>query len=73
MLFSVFEKPIFDYYVRKNQNILTFSNIRIKECAKTPAPNGRARACCRTRQKYEKILKISGHYPCISLRKPLTL
>ena len=39
MLFSVFEKLLFDFYVPKNQNILTFPNIRIKECAKSPAPN----------------------------------
>jgi len=39
MLFSVFEKLLFSFYVRKNQNILTFPNIRIKECAKSPAPN----------------------------------
>jgi len=41
MLFSVFEKLLFDFYVLKNQNILTFQNIIIKECAKTPALNKR--------------------------------
>ena len=41
MLFFVFEKLLFDFYVRKNQNILTFLNVMIKEYAKTPAPNGR--------------------------------
>ena len=41
MPFFVFEKLLFDFYVQKNQNILTFPNIRIKKCAKSPAPNMR--------------------------------
>jgi len=43
MLFFVFEKLLFDFYIRKNQNILIFLNVMIKEYAKTPAPNGRSR------------------------------
>jgi hypothetical protein len=31
MLFSVFEKLQFDFYVPKNQIILTFRNIRIEK------------------------------------------
>ena len=45
MLFSVFEKFLFDFYVPKNQNILTFQNIRIRECAKSPAPNQGGKRC----------------------------
>jgi|GEM_PF-2573815 len=36
MLFSAFERLLFDFHVPKNQNILTFTNIKAKQCAKTP-------------------------------------
>ena len=63
MLFSVFEKLLFDYYVPKNQNILTFSNIIIKECAKSPAPNGRfCESGGVTRPKFCANLQVS--FPC---------
>jgi len=36
MLFFVFEKLLFYFYVPKNQNILTFPNIKIRNVRKTP-------------------------------------
>jgi len=44
MLFFVFKKLLFDYYVLKNKNIQVFQNIKTEECSKSPIPNERFHA-----------------------------